>query len=101
MARYFVTHQTLTLTCGTLVIDMRTATSDHLWLLYTTIDAGFNPVEDFQQQQTKAHHYNYTATIEGVIEQEEPGNTTTHTFRFPWPANREALWFYTINIGTA
>jgi len=100
MARYFVTHQSVEIDCGTVVVHMTTNTLRHLWLLWSVTPPTTNPVPFRGQESTVPHSNNFTVFIDGDVEQEEPGNTQTHTFRFPWPLNAEALFFYSIDFGT-
>lgn len=101
MARYFVTHQSLSYDCGYVTVNMRTNSTQHLWLLYATTGPSIEGVPDAQQDANKPHHLNFTLYIDGVIEQEEAGDTILHTFKFALPASQPVVYFYTINMGTA
>jgi hypothetical protein len=70
MARYYITHQDVSLTCGYITVNMRSHLSAHLWLLYTTTTPRQQPVPDRQQPSNRPHHLNLELFIEGVIEQE-------------------------------
>lgn len=100
MARYFLTAQTLSLTCGQLHIDMFSKPDEHLWLLWTTKTPRTRRNLDRRQANLVTHSNNYLMFIEGVVEQNEPGITFHHTFDFTWPKGATEIWFYTINKST-
>lgn len=100
MTRYFVTHQTATLLCDQVTVTMRSSTSQHLWLLATTKPPYIRPRPFRGQQSERPHQNNFSLEIQIVSEQEEPGNTLTHTFVFTWPFQAQTVWFYAINQGT-
>lgn len=99
MTRYYITHQTLSYNCGLIEVNMTSHTPQHLWLLYTTKAPQVDPIPDIQQPGNRPHQNNFRTFIEGVIEQEEPGETTHHTFHFALPPSQGIIWFYTINMG--
>lgn len=100
MSRYFVTHQEVVLACGMLTVTMRTSTAQHLWLLWTVKSPYIRPIPFRGQQSTVPHQNNLSLEIMGDVEQEEPGNTTEHTFMLPWPGQADTIFFYSINLGT-
>ena len=99
-SRYFVTHQSAVYSCGLVTMTITTNTAMHLWLLSTFKHPFVRPIPFRGQQSAVPHQNNMSLEIQRVTEQEEPGNTTTHTFVFPWPAGAQILWMYTINQGT-
>jgi len=101
MARYYVTHQTLTYNCGMVEVKMTTHQFQHLWLLYTIHEPQVVPVPDAQQPGPRPHQNNLITYIDGVIEQEEPLDTKEHTFHFALPPQTTIVWFYTVNLGSA
>lgn len=100
MTRYFVTRQTVELHCNVLTVHMTTSSIQHLWLLWTTKDPYVRPRPYRNQQSERPHQNNFSLEIQGDVEQEEPGNTLTHTFTLVWPFNSTRLFFYSINMGT-
>jgi len=100
MTRYFVTHQTATIHCSTVTVNMTTSTAQHLWLLWTTKEPFIRPRPFRNQESTRPHQNNFSLQIMGDVEQQEPGNTTQHTFVLPWPYTATRLFFYSINQGT-
>lgn len=99
MARYFLTAQRVFYVCGTLQVSMISKPQEHLWLLYTTTAPTVKANPDRRQPSRRRHSNTFYAAIEGVVEQEESGQTFTHTFTIPWPSAHEYIWFYTINQG--
>lgn len=100
MSRYFVTHNSVSYDCGELTVILTSNTSQHLWLLWSAKTPYIRPIKDRRQNGTVPHQNNLSLEIQGDIEQEEPGNTTTHTFHLPWPTGAQQIWFYSINQGT-
>jgi hypothetical protein len=101
MARYFVVHNSVTYNCGIVTVVMTTKTFQHLWLLVSFNNPLIDPQPDRRQRSNIAHQNNYRLAIEADYEQEEAGNTQTHTFTFRWPFPKEVLFMYAINMGTA
>lgn len=100
MARYFVTHQHAEINCGIIVVSMTTNTPRHLTLLWSVSPPTTRPIPYRGQESTVPHSNFFTLYIDGDVEQEEPGNTQTHTFRWAFPINATAVYFYTIDFGT-
>lgn len=99
-SRYFVTHQTVTLTCSTLLVEMTTHTAQHLWLLWTTKPPFVRPRPFRNQESERPHQNNYSLEIHGDVEQREPGDTKQHTFELPFPYTSTRIFFYSINMGS-
>jgi len=100
MARFFITHQDVHIDCGTVVVNMRSTTLRHLWLLWSVTPPTTRPFPYGPQPSEVPHKNTFTLYIDGDVEQEESGNTQTHTFRFPFPLNATAIFFYAIDFGT-
>lgn len=98
MVRYFVTHQEVTFSCGQITVVMRSSSSVHLWLLWTTKDPFIKPRPFRNQESERPHQNNYSLEIHGDVEQDEPGDTTKHTFVFNFPPGAQRLYFYAINL---
>lgn len=91
-ARNTWTKTTASLDCGTVTLVMTTKRPAHHYLAITQKRPGQTPSMSFPDDNQPTHRRNYRFITETIIEQTEPGETTTHTFTFPWPPRGLIFW---------
>lgn len=85
-------HASASINCGLVTVYQVTTRPTHLYLCMTTSRPGETPSMSFPDDNNPPHRKSFRFITERIIEQEEPGETTQHTFQFQWPTLGTMFW---------